>query len=100
VEHLKGMSLTVEARRELKSLLVSLMMFGEAETCRKLQLMGENFQLSHMAAVRLAEDTISSDTINENAHTLERYAQKVKSDLRNSEAFSWRLQVFLPYEST
>jgi len=99
VEHLKGMSLTVEARRELKSLLVSLMMFGEGETCRKLQLMGENFQLSHMAAVRLAEDTISSDTINEHAHTLEQYALKVKSELRNSEAFSWRLQVFLPYQS-
>jgi len=98
VEHLKGMSLTVEARRELKSLLVSLMMFGEGETCRKLQIMGENFQLSHMAAVRLAEDTISSDTINEYAHTLEQYALKIKSELPNSEAFSWRLQVFLPYE--
>ncbi|CAJ1977705.1 unnamed protein product [Sphenostylis stenocarpa] len=96
VEHLKGMSLTVEARRELKSLLVSLMMFGECETCRKLQLMGENFQLSQMAAVRLAEDTISNDTINEYAHTLEQYAQKVKTELHNSEAFSWRLRVFLP----
>ncbi|XP_047162968.1 elongator complex protein 1 isoform X1 [Vigna umbellata] len=100
VEHLKSMSLTVEARRELKSLLVSLMMFGEGETCRKLQLMGENFQLSYMAAVRLAEDTISSDTINEHAHTLEQYVQKVKSELRNSEAFSWRLQVFLPYDTS
>lgn len=95
VEHLKGMSLTVEARHELKSLLVSLMMFGEAETCRKLQQMGENFQLSQMAAVRLAEDTVSNDTINEYAHTLEQYTQKVRSEMHNSEAFSWRLKVFV-----
>ncbi|KAJ1436377.1 WD40/YVTN repeat-like-containing domain superfamily [Sesbania bispinosa] len=77
VEHLKSMSLTVEARHELKSLLISLMMFGEGETARKLQQMGENFQLSQMAAVRLAEDTISNDTINEHAHTLEQYTRKV-----------------------
>lgn len=99
VEHLKGMSLTVEARRELKSLLVSLMMFGETETCKKLQQMGENFQLSQMAAVRLAEDTVSNDTINEYAHTLEQYTQKVRSEMHNSEAFSWRLKVFLSHES-
>lgn len=98
VEHLKGMSLTVEARRELKSLLVSLMMFGEGEIARKLQQMGENFQFSHMAAVRLAEDTISNDTINEQAHTLEQYTRKVKVEMHNSEALSWRIKVFLPYE--
>ncbi|KAH1140603.1 hypothetical protein GYH30_029474 [Glycine max] len=98
VEHLKGMSLTVEAKRELKSLLVSLMMFGEGETCKKLQQTGENFQLSQMAAVKLAEDTISNDTINEYAHTLEQYTQKVRNEIHNSEAFSWRLKVFLSYE--
>lgn len=98
VDHLKGMSLTVEARRELKTLLVALMMFGEGETCRKLQQTGENFQLSQMAAVRLAEDTISCDTINEYEHTLEKYTQKVRTEMHKSEAFSWRLKVFLPYE--
>nr|KYP75449.1 Putative elongator complex protein 1 [Cajanus cajan] len=98
VDHLKGMSLTVEARRELKTLLVALMMFGEGETCRKLQQTGENFQLSQMAAVRLAEDTISCDTINEYEHTLEKYTQKVRTEMHKSEAFSWRLRVFLSYE--
>ncbi|XVF23857.1 hypothetical protein REPUB_Repub13aG0075700 [Reevesia pubescens] len=95
VEHLKGMSLTAGAKRELKSLLVSLVMLGKEETARKLQHVGENFQLSHMAAVQLAEDTLSNDTINEHAHTLERYVLKVKNKLQNSDAFSWRSRVFL-----
>ncbi|GAU12180.1 hypothetical protein TSUD_01460 [Trifolium subterraneum] len=98
VDHLKGMSPRVESRRELKSLLVALMMFGEGETARKLQQMAENFQLSQMAAVRLAEDTISNDTINEYAHTLEQYTRKVRDEMNNSEALSWRIKVFLTYE--
>ncbi|XP_058758036.1 elongator complex protein 1-like isoform X1 [Vicia villosa] len=98
VDHLKGMSLRVESRRELKSLLVSLMMFGEGETARKLQQMGENFQLSQMAAVKLAEETISTETINEYAHTLEQYTRKVRDEMHNSEDLSWRLKVFLAYE--
>ncbi|EOY18197.1 IKI3 family protein isoform 1 [Theobroma cacao] len=95
VEHLKGMSLTAGAKSELKSLLVSLVMLGKEETARKLQHVGENFQLSHMAAVRLAEDTMSNDSIDERAHTLERYVQKVKAELQDSDAFSWRCRVFL-----
>ncbi|KAF7811336.1 elongator complex protein 1 isoform X1 [Senna tora] len=95
VDHMKGMSLTVEARLELKSLLVCLVMFGEGETARKLQQMAENFQLSQMAAIRLAEDTISNDSINEYTHTLEHYTRKVRNDMQNSEAFSWRAKVFL-----
>ncbi|CAL0320659.1 unnamed protein product [Lupinus luteus] len=95
VEHLKGMSLTEEARHELKSLLVTLMMFGEGETARKLQQMAENFQLSQIAAVRLAEDTVSNDIIDEYAHTSEQYTRKVRDDLHKSEAFSWRLKIFL-----
>ncbi|MED6138382.1 hypothetical protein PIB30_073801 [Stylosanthes scabra] len=89
VEHLKGMFLTPEARRELKPLLVFLMMLGEGETARKLQHVAENFQLSQMAAVRLAEETMSIDTINEQAHTLEQYSQKVRSPMHDLEAFSW-----------
>ncbi|XP_022745766.1 elongator complex protein 1 isoform X2 [Durio zibethinus] len=97
VEHLKGMSLTAGAKRELKSLLVSLVMIGNEETARKLQHVGENFQLSHMAAVRLAEDTMSNDSINEHAHTLERYLQKVKTEQQDLDAFSWRCRVFLSH---
>ncbi|KAE8670730.1 Elongator complex protein 1 [Hibiscus syriacus] len=47
VEHLKAMSLTAGAKKELKSLLVSLVMLGEEETARKVQHVGENFQLSY-----------------------------------------------------
>lgn len=95
VDHLKGMSLTAGAKHELKSLLVSLVMLGEEETARKLQNTGENFQLSQMAAFKLAEDTMSTDVINEHAHKLECYVQTLKIELKNSEAFSWRSQVFL-----
>lgn len=95
VEHLKGLSLTAGAKQELKSLLVSLVMLGNEEIARKLQHVAENFQLSHTAAVRLAEDTLSNDSINEHAHTLERYVLKVKTELLDSDAFSWRCRVFL-----
>ncbi|KAL5569131.1 hypothetical protein UlMin_025706 [Ulmus minor] len=94
VEHLKGMSPTAGAKRELKSLLLALVMLGEVESARKLQRAGENFQLSQMAAVSLAEETFSNVIIDEQAHTLERYTQKMRGDVRNSEAFSWRCKVF------
>lgn len=92
---MKGMSLTVEARNELKSLLVCLVMFGEGETARKLQHMGESFQLCQVAAVKLAEDTMSTDVIDEHSHTLEHYTRKVRTEMQNSEAFSWRAKVFV-----
>lgn len=94
-EHLKGMSLTAGARRELKSLLLSLVMLGEEEIARKLQRAGENFQLSQMAAFQLAEDTMSTDRIDEHAHTLEHYIVKVRTEVQNSEAFLWRSKIFL-----
>jgi elongator complex protein 1 len=89
------MSLTAGARRELKSLLLSLVMLSEEEIARKLQRAGENFQLSQMAAFQLAEETMSSDRIDEHAHTLEHYIAKVRTELQNSEAFSWRSKIFL-----
>lgn len=95
VDHLKGMSLTVGAKQELKSLVVFLVMLGEVDTARKLQDTGETFQLSQMAAIKLAEDTMSIDIINEHAHNMERYVQIVKLESQNSEAFSWRSKVFL-----
>lgn len=95
-DHLKGMSLTTGAMYELKSLLHSLVMLGEVETARKLQRAGENLQLSHMAAVRLTEDTISSDSIDEHTQTLDHYAQIIRSEVqKNSEAFFWRCNVFV-----
>ncbi|KAG8651313.1 hypothetical protein MANES_07G113200v8 [Manihot esculenta] len=95
VEHLKGMCLTDGAKRELRSLLICLLMLGEEDIARKLQRVAESFQLSQIAAVKLAEDTISTDVINDQAHTLEHYIQKSRADPQNSEAFSWRPKVFL-----
>lgn len=95
VEHLKGMTLTAGPRSELKSLLISLVMLGKEETAKKLQRTAESFQLSQMAAVNLADDTISSDIINEQADTLENYVQVLKSEVQKLEAFSWRYKVFL-----
>ncbi|KAF2296019.1 hypothetical protein GH714_035698 [Hevea brasiliensis] len=65
VEHLKGMCLTDGAKHELRSLLISLLMLGEEDIARKLQRVAESFQLSQIAAVKLAEDTISTDIIND-----------------------------------
>ncbi|XP_010260096.1 PREDICTED: elongator complex protein 1 [Nelumbo nucifera] len=96
VEHLKGMSLTSVAQHELKSLLGALVMIGKEETARKLQRAADNFQMSQLAAVILAEETTCSDNIDETRHTLEHYIQKVKSELPKSEAFSWQSKVLLP----
>lgn len=95
VEHLKGMSLTPGAKRELKSLLASLVVLGKEEMAKKLQRTGEAFQLSQMAAVKLAEDTIPNDIIDEHAHTLEHYVQKLRNEQQHSDAFVWRCKVLL-----
>ncbi|XP_059666220.1 elongator complex protein 1 [Cornus florida] len=97
VEHLKGMSLTAGAKHELKLLLVSLVMLGNEDIARKLQRIGENFQLCQTAAVKLAEDAMGSDSIDEHAHSLEHYGQKMRKELLHSEAFSWRLKVLLSF---
>lgn len=95
VEHLKGMSLTNGAMRELRSLLICLVMLGEQEIARKLQRTGENFQLSQIAAVKLAEGTMSTDVMDEREQTLERYFHKARVELQDSEALSWRCKVFV-----
>ncbi|KAL2541570.1 Elongator complex protein 1 [Abeliophyllum distichum] len=95
LEHIKGMSLADGAKRELKSLLISLLMLGEEDTARKLQHVCLNFQLSQIAATKLAEDAMSSDQIDESAFSLENYIQKEREELHNSEAFSWLSKTLL-----
>ncbi|XP_040382002.1 elongator complex protein 1 isoform X2 [Oryza brachyantha] len=97
VEHLKGMSLTSSALTELKSLLVVLIQLGKEETARLVQLAGDNFELSQRAAVKLAEDTVSNNKIDENAHTLEHYVKMVRAHQpADSEANCWRIKALSP----
>lgn len=95
VEHLKGMSLAEGAKIEIKSLLISLLMLGEGDTARKLQRTCETFQMSQMAAVKLADGAMSTDNIDEHAFTLDCYVQIIRKEQQNSDAFSWRLKVLV-----
>ncbi|KAK6116222.1 hypothetical protein DH2020_050018 [Rehmannia glutinosa] len=95
VEHLKGMSLAEGAKCELKSLLISLVMLGEEDIARKLQNTCKKFQLSQIAAVKLAEDAMSTDNIDEHAFNLDRYVQIVRKEQLNSDVFSWQSKVLL-----
>lgn len=101
VDHLKGMSLPVGARREIKSLLISLLMLGKEDFARKLQHSCENFQLSQFAAVKLAEDTMLTDSLDDRIYSLEHYCAKMRNELQHSEAssssscFSWQLKVLV-----
>uniref|UniRef100_A0A1D1YPX5 Elongator complex protein 1 n=1 Tax=Anthurium amnicola TaxID=1678845 RepID=A0A1D1YPX5_9ARAE len=78
IEHLKGMALTSTAQDELKSLVLALAMLGKVETARQVQRAADNFDLYQQAAVKLCEDTNSSEIIDEDAHTLEHYVNKIK----------------------
>lgn len=93
VEHLKGMSLSSGARHEIKSLLNSLVMLGKEDIARKLQFSCRNYQLSQMAAVKLAEDAASTDIIDEQLYSTEHYCQKMSRDEQHSETFSWQSKV-------
>lgn len=81
VDHLKGMSLASGAARELKSLLACLVMIGKEDIARKLQRVGENFQLSQKAAVKLAEDAMACDIVDEDVFVLELYIKKLRNEL-------------------
>ncbi|KAJ8540357.1 hypothetical protein K7X08_030276 [Anisodus acutangulus] len=59
IDHLKGMSLTTGAKHELKSLLICLVMLQKEDIARKLQHVATIFQLSQMAAVKLADEAIA-----------------------------------------
>lgn len=97
VEHLKGMSLAEAAKCELKSLLISLVMLGEEETARKLQRIAEKLQLSQIAAVKLAEEAMPSDSVDQHVFTLDHYVEKARkqAEEEKSDAFSWRSKVLL-----
>ncbi|KAM0870604.1 hypothetical protein ACQ4PT_039858 [Festuca glaucescens] len=97
VDHLKGMSLATGAQKELRSLLVVLTQLGKEDTARQVQLAGDSFEVSQMAAVKLAEDTISTDKIDENAHTLEHYTKMLRAHQPTTgETSSWRIKALSP----
>ncbi|KAG2536665.1 hypothetical protein PVAP13_9NG211300 [Panicum virgatum] len=97
VEHLKGMALTGSAESELKSLLVVLIQLGKEETARQVQQAADNFEVSQRAAVKLAEDTVSNDKVDENAHTLEHYIRMLRAHgSGHSETGSWRIKALSP----
>lgn len=95
IEHLKGMALTDGACRELKSLLVTLLMLGKEEIARRVQCWGVNFQLSQYSAVKLAEDAMCTDRIDESTQTLEYYIEQARGSW-HSEAQSWLFKVLTP----
>ncbi|KFK25593.1 hypothetical protein AALP_AA8G134800 [Arabis alpina] len=95
VEHLKGMRMTEGGKRELKSLLICLVTLGEKESAQKLQQTAENFQVAQVAAMELADDTVSTESVDEEVYSFERYVQKTRSTCRDSDAFSWMLKVFI-----
>lgn len=97
VEHLKGMALTGGAQNELKSLLVVLIQLGKEERARQVQEAAGNFEVSQRAAVKLAEDTVCSDKVDESAHTLEHYVRILRAHgSGHSEAGSWRIKALSP----
>ncbi|KAJ0546308.1 putative transcription factor WD40-like family [Helianthus annuus] len=95
VDHMKGMSLTAGAKRELKSLLGCLVMIGKEDIAQKLQRVGESFQLSQISAVKLAEDAMASDVVDEHTFVLEVYMKKLRKELLQSEEFFWQSKVFV-----
>ncbi|KAG0484108.1 hypothetical protein HPP92_012192 [Vanilla planifolia] len=78
IEHLKGMAIADCSHHEIKSLLVVLLMLGKEQIAQQLQCAVDKFQLSHHAAVKLVEDTASTDRIDENGHTLEHYIRNLR----------------------
>ncbi|KAL4575114.1 hypothetical protein LXL04_021955 [Taraxacum kok-saghyz] len=95
VDHLKGMSLTAGATRELKSLLGCLIMIGKQDMAKKLQRSAESFQLCQMAAVKIASDAMGCEIVDEERFVLEVYVKKLRKELLESEEFSWQSKVFV-----
>lgn len=99
VEHIKGMALTSSAKNELKSLLVVLIQLSKEESARQLQVAADNFEVSQRAAVKLTEDTVCNDKVDENAHTLEHYIRILRahgSIHSETQTGSWRIKALSP----
>ncbi|CAN6282278.1 unnamed protein product [Urochloa humidicola] len=97
VDHLKGMALTDSAKNELKSLLVLLIQLGKEGSARQVQQAADSFEESQRAAVKLAEDTVCNDKIDENTHTLEHYIRMLRAQgSGHDETGSWRIKALSP----
>ncbi|KAJ4792991.1 Elongator complex protein 1 [Rhynchospora pubera] len=94
VEHLRGMALASGAQREIKSLVVVLLSLGKYDIARQVQNCVDNFEVTQKAAVKLAEDTIGNEIIDEAAHTLENYVKILRALPRHD--ISWHTKVLMP----
>lgn len=88
LEHLKGISITDSAQRELKSLLNALITLCKEEPARRLQRAADNFQMSQIAAVKLTEEASASDKIDENTQSLDHYLKCFKENFSSLMPFS------------
>jgi elongator complex protein 1 len=93
VEHLRGMALTTGAQREIKSLIVVLISLGKDEIARQVQNCVDNFEMIQKAAIKLAEDTVGNDIIDETTHTLENYVRNMRALPRHD---TWQTKVLMP----
>ncbi|KAJ0979468.1 hypothetical protein J5N97_014942 [Dioscorea zingiberensis] len=94
VDHLKSMSLTESAQRDVKSLLRVLVIIGEADIAKHLQSRARTFQLSQQAAEKLIGDTMTTDIIDDSLHTLEHYMKSLQG-LPHSQSHSWQSKVLI-----
>lgn len=94
VDHIKGMSLTTGAQRELKSLILALLMLGKEDIAQQLQNVADNFELSQAAAMKLVEDTLTTTVIDERKQTLDHYMKKLR-EATDSRVLSWQSKVLL-----
>lgn len=94
VEHLRGMALTAGVQREIKSLVVVLLSLGKDEIARQVQNCVDNFEMTQKAAVKLAEDTVGNEIIDETAHTLENYVKNLRALPQHD--ISWQTKVLMP----
>ncbi|CAN4105935.1 unnamed protein product [Withania somnifera] len=80
VEHLKGMALTIGAKRELESLLICLVRLQKEDIARNC---------------KLADEAMLNDRVNEHLYVLENYIPQIKEEMQRSELFSWQSKVLI-----
>ncbi|KAJ3682747.1 hypothetical protein LUZ60_012974 [Juncus effusus] len=93
VDHLNQISLTPAAQREIKSLILTLLSVGKDEIALHVQTSVDTFELTQRAAVRLTEDTMGNEIIDEANHTLERYVRVLRGGERGD---GWRVRALVP----